>query len=205
MAQLCSGDVSTLLLIYRKMFRHGHVDAGTQRRIPKQIQHAAIREVSRDLFQSIRAYHPFGARMYAVVDAFGNLVRRVLVDGSQIRQGRGKVPAQIPRIEIDQGSGSAIDALSGDAAGMARELIRRAVFIELDPGVSRHHTVTTMRWQLRRVFLPAFGAALAKNDAVKERQDWFRMLLTDPRLACRIVLRKRNAGPSGDQTDMFDF
>jgi hypothetical protein len=87
-------------------------------------------------------------------------------------------------MEIDQIGGGVVDALNESQRGIARELVRRAIFIEMEPGLSRHGNVTTLRWHLRRIYLPAFGAALAKNDAVKRNPDWFKYFLTDPRGAC---------------------
>jgi hypothetical protein len=173
------------------MFRLAKIDQHSSSLIPKHVQHEAIRGVSRDLVDAIRSYHPHGPSMYAVVHWFGNLVRRVLVDGKELRQGKARVPSQIPRIEIDQAAGAPVDTLEERPAELARELIRRAVFIEMAPGISRHNTVTSLRWQLRRVYLPAFGAALAKNDAVKEKPDWLKLLMTAPKVACGMVLKKR--------------
>jgi hypothetical protein len=96
------------------------------------------------------------------------------------------VPSQCPRIELDQNDGAAVDTLTGEQQQLARELIRRAIFIEMEPGLSRHGNVTTLRWHLRRVFLPAFGGSLAKNTAVKYRVDWLKFLLTNPVAACQM-------------------
>jgi len=101
------------------------------------------------------------------------------------------VPSQCPRIEIDQGVGAVTDTLGAEQRDLALELVRRAVFIEMEPGLSRHGNVTTLRWHLRRIYLPAFGAALAKNDAIKETPDWFKFFLLDPKAACDQVWAKR--------------
>jgi hypothetical protein len=73
-----------------------------------------------------------------------------------------------------------VDTLNTAQQEIARELVRRAIFIEMEPGLSRHANVTTLRWHLLRIFLPTFGAALAKNAAVKRSPDWFKYFLTDP-------------------------
>ena len=75
--------------------------------------------------------------------------------------------------------------------GLYRELIKRAIFIDMNSGLSRHSNITTVRWHFRRVFLPAFNAALAKNDAIKEHPDWLKFFLTNPREACDLVWGKR--------------
>lgn len=60
----------------------------------------------------------------------------------------------------------------------------------MEPGLSRHGNVPTLRWQLRRIYLPAFGASLAKNNAVKADSAWLQYFLSDPEGACRMILRK---------------
>jgi tRNA A-37 threonylcarbamoyl transferase component Bud32 len=186
-SRLCSGDVASLLMVYSKIFELGDVHADTNTAVQPVLQHRAIRETSRRLMDAIRPAVPHGAEMYAVVNAFGSLVRNVLVEGNPQRKGKVTVRSQIPRIEIDQPEGSAIDRLNSTQQGIAKELIRRAAFIEMVPGLSRHGNVTTLRWQLRRIYLPAFGAALSKNNAVKRDVTWFKFFLTEPEGACDSV------------------
>ena len=189
-ANVCSGDVSTLLLVFRHIFELGEVTAETTTLVPKHIQHRAIVGVSRELFEAIRHYLPNGPQMYSVVSAFGTLVRNILSKGRWQKKGNAFTPPQCPRIELDQRKGGADDRLTSAQEEIARELIRRAIFIEMQPGLSRHGNVTTLRWQMRRVYLPAFGAALAKNDAVKEPIHWLKFFLTNPEEACDGVWRK---------------
>ena len=122
--------------------------------------------------------------MYDVVSSFGQLSRNILQHGRRQKNG---APTQVPRIEIDQQGMFVIDELEAAAAEIAWELVRRTLFIEMEPGLSRHGNVTTLRWQLRRVFLPAFQAALAKNDAVKKDPLWFQWFVTSPAEATESV------------------
>ena len=186
-ADLCSGDVSTLLLVYRRIFEQGAVTSETTKRVSKRVQHEAIVSVSREMFEAIKHLFPYGPDMYAVVAAFGALVRNILQHGRWQKKGETTVPSQCPRIELDQKEGSAIETLSNEQQTLSRELVRRAIFIEMEPGLSRHGNVTTLRWHLRRVYLPSFNTALAKNDAVKQSVDWLKYLLTNPRGACEFV------------------
>jgi hypothetical protein len=186
-AGVCSGDVSTLLLLYRRIFERGGVTKESTSRVPKATQHDAIVSVSRELFDAIKHHIPCGPQMYSVVGSFGTLVRNILQHGQWHKKGTSTTPPQCPRIELDQKDGAAVETLTPEWQQLARELIRRAIFIEMEPGLSRHGNVTTLRWHLRRVYLPAFGAALAKNDAVKRPVDWLKYLLTNPQGACEMV------------------
>jgi hypothetical protein len=199
-AGICSGDVSTLLLVYRRIFERGGVTRESTTRVPKTTQHDAIVSVSRELFEAIKHHIPCGPQMYAVVSSFGTLVRNILQHGRWQKKGTSSTPTQCPRIELDQEQGAAVETLTEEQQLLARELIRRAIFIEMEPGLSRHGNVTTLRWHLRRVYLPAFSAALAKNDAVKRSVDWLKYLLTNPRGACEMVWQswpKKGAGLDG--------
>lgn len=187
-ASLCSGDISTLLLVYRRILEKGAVTRQTTRRVPKHLQHDAIESVSRELLDAIRHHHPHGPQMHVIVREFGTLVRRILEEGRLLKN---EIVPQCPRIEVDQDFSKPDETLTPSQAELARELVRRAAFIEMEPGRSRHKMLTTLRWQLRRVYLPAFGAALSKNDAVKWRPQDFKFFLTDPKSACEYAWKQR--------------
>ena len=173
--------------------------------VTKVAQHKAVREASRKKFEAIKPSFPHGQEMYAVVDAFGTLVRNILELGQPLKKGDQYVPSQCPRIEIDQQSGAVSDTLGERARDLALELIRRAIFIEMEPGLGRHRNVTTLRWHLRRIFLPTFGAALAKNNAVKSDPDWFKVFLTNPKGACDLIWSGwRKAGSSSEPLQRDD-
>jgi hypothetical protein len=187
LADLCSGDVSNLLLVYRRIFEAAKVDKSTTSLIQPSFQDASVRAVSRELLESIRTYVPFGVEMHGVVSAFGHLVRSILEKGRWLKKGKVSVPQQCPRIEIDQVPGATTDHLSSAQQQQADEILRRAIFISMGPGLSRHKNVLTIRWHLRRIYLPAFGAALSKNVAVKSNPDWFKFFLTDAKGACDMT------------------
>lgn len=183
--------------MFSTIFDAGKVKSTTATQVAKVVQGRAIRETSRKKLEAIKPSFPFGPEMYAAVDAFGNLVRNVLQRGVRVRKGDQHVPSQCPRIEIDQGSGGVTDNLATNQRELALEIVRRAIFIEMQPGLSRHGNVTTLRWHLRRIYLPAFGAALAKNDAIKETPDWFKFFLLNPKGACDQVWARWKKGDEG--------
>lgn len=196
-ADLCSGDIATLLLVFRRIFdAHGIIKTSSAV-VPPAVQDRCVREVSREMLEAIRYQFPCGHEMYDVVAAFGNLVRNVLEQGKLQKKGKTFVPTQCPRIEIDKDDRTPADTLTGQQQSLADELLRRAVFIDMGPGLSRHVNVLTLRWNLRRIYLPAFGAALAKTDAVKRSPDWFKFFLTNAKEACEQVWRTwpRQNGP----------
>ena len=142
------------------------------------------------MFEAIEGYFPKGPEMHRVVASFGRLGRAILEQGREQKKGAHTVPTECPRIEIDQPQGSVYRLLSPDQQALAKELVRRAIFIDMEPGLSRHGNVTTLRWQLRRVYLPAFGASLAKNNAVKGDSAWFQHFLSNPVSACEMTFAR---------------
>jgi hypothetical protein len=201
-ADLCSGDVANLLLVYRRLLQDVAPDSTS--RIPPARQHAAIQAVSRELVDAIRSWHPHGQRMHLIATSFGTLVQRVMKEGRPHKDphGRRTIPTLAPRIEVDQSGGGIEGVLRDDETDVLTELIRRAVFIELNAGRSRREGVQTLRLQLRRIYLPSFGAALAKNDAFKWRPTEFRDFLADPVTTAEKVWR---AWPRADEGDtLFD-
>lgn len=174
-ANLCSGDVATLLYVFR------HVLAGStstsKDQVPTNKQHTAIIGVSREMLQSLMHHRPLGKQLHTHSEAFGQFARRMLVD-TATQSGGGK-PVQIPRIEID-GDSAALQTLTTEQQRLRKELLRRAVYISIQPGRSRHNMVTTTRWHLRRIFLPAFLAGLGKDEAVKATASEFGEFLDGP-------------------------
>jgi len=200
-ADLCSGDVSTLLLVYRRIFERANVEASSTKRIPKGLQHETIRRVSAAQLEVVRTHVPAGPEMYRVVEKFGDLVGNVLRDGAEIRQDANRTePPACPRIEVD-GMAKAVETLEGNLAVLFDELVRRAVFIEMEPGLGRHGNVQTLRWQLRRVYLPAFRAALNKNMPISMDPSEFKQFLDRPDEGYRRAYGRIRKRPDLDSPD----
>ena len=204
-ARLCSGDVAALLFLYNQIFISAGVKKETSDIISKKIQHDTIVKVSRRMCEHISSHFPHGPQMYDVVMAFGSLIRRILEKGRWQKKGNSTVPPQCPRIELDHKGIGSINGLSEESQNLAEELVRRAIFIEMEPGLSRHKHVTTLRWQLRRIYLPGFYASLSKNDAIKRDIEWLHYFLTNPQSACEMVwkARPKTAAPSLEDGPLF--
>jgi len=173
-ASLCSGDISTLLLVYRHVLASS--DKTSRRLVPANQQHEAIVDVSRKMLRVVMHHRPLGKELHGHGEAFGAFARRLLQDGTD-NQGK---PLQVPRIEVDNESAVEVQ-LTDQQRALSRELLRRAVFIAIDPGRSRHGMVTTVRWHLRRIYLPVFQAGLGKTEALKTNPVGFATFLDSPR------------------------
>ena len=187
-ADICSGDVSMLLEIYRRIFREGKVNAQTHEMVPPYKQHKAIVSVSREFLDIIKNYVPYGDQMYAIVSSFGNLSRRILREGKLMSN---NVLNETTRIEVEEKPGYPTEDLTKDQRELMQELVRRAIFIEMEPGRTRHDFSLTRRWQLRRVYCPAFGTSLVKSVAIKWKPDQFKYFLINSKEACELEFKKK--------------
>lgn len=196
-SEICSGDVSALLEIYYRIFRKGKVTKKTQTRVPEHIQHSAIENVSRDFLNGIKSYSPFGVEMYKIALCFGNLSRKILHDGYHQKSGEKYIPCETTRIEVDQIPEKITEEWKARLQKLGKELVRRAIFIEMEPGRGRQSLGPTLRWQLRRIYCPAFGTSLAKNTAIKWTMDELKFFLLNPEEKCGQEFKKWKKLPLG--------
>ncbi len=205
MADLCSGDVSTLLLIYRRILEAANTTREDSDLITKTAQHEVIRSVSSDQVALLSTHVPAGPEMHALVQALGTFIGNVLRNGREIKQTSTRsVPPTCPRLEVD-GSIEATEQLDATLTQLFDELVRRAVFIEMKAGLGRHGNVQTLQWQLRRVYLPTFRAALDKNRPVSLTPAEFKFLLHKPQEAVDKLYRRWPKRNLPDQSELqFD-
>lgn len=194
-----SGDVSTILHMVREMFARSAVTEQSVNLIPDHVQHKSITKVSTALRERVSGYHPFGAEMAGVLSSFGQLVKNLLVDSPDRvdRNGKPKLHRRY-RLEMSLAFGTDLDRelrklTNGDGlVALKEELIRRAVFIELQPSRGKESAGTeTMRWQLRSSLLPSFGTSLIREDYIDIKQiEDFAEFLTNPKaFATKAYLR----------------
>jgi hypothetical protein len=194
-SQICSGDVSALLEIYRNIFKEGNVTKFTVDVVPANVQHGAIQNVSRKFFEVIKTYYPSGSEMNKIVLAFGTLCRKLLTEGKDIQE-RNKngtfksIPLETTRIEVDQIAGKEED-WTDEQKRLMRELVRRAIFIEMTPGRGRHTLGPTWRWQLRRIYCPTFRLGLSKRAPINWTASELKYFLTNPEDKCKDEFEKR--------------
>jgi hypothetical protein len=197
-AQICSGDVSALLEAYRAIFSEGSVRADTTGQVPKQDQHRAIETVSRRFLVLVKDYHPFGSEMASILNYFGTMCRKILTESREMTSGvkngtSTSIPCETTRIEVDQIAGNPDEEWSGPQQVLMKELVRRSVFIEMEPSRGRRTMGPTWRWQLRRIYCPAFGVGLRKYTAIKWSTSELKFFLTNPKEACEGELKKWTA------------
>ncbi len=205
-ADLCSGDISVLLEIYRRIFQEGRVNQQTREQVSGGTQHAAIRAVSSDLLNLIKSYVPRGEEMYNIAYCFGNLSRHILREGRLQKKGDSQISCETSRIEVDQVPGQPGEGWTEGQRELMLELVRRAIFIEMGLGLGRHGFTPTLRWQLRRVYCPAFGTSLAKNTAIKWTPSEFKYFLTNPKEACSVEFGKRwQTGTENTEGEQLTF
>ncbi len=201
-AQICSGDISALLEMYYKIFKDGKVSKDTKSIVPKHIQHTAIESVSRGFFERIKSYQPFGEEMYKIVLPFGTLCRKILTEGYVMKDER---LCETTRIEVDQIPGKPEEDWNSEQQKLMKELVRRAIFIEMEPGRGRATLGPTWRWQLRRIYCPAFRTSLIKSTAIKWKTSDLKYFLTNPEEKCEYEFKTKWLKEPSRQLDLFSY
>ncbi len=205
LSQVCSGDISTLLEIYRTIFTDANVKSTTTEPIPKNKQHSAITTASRNFLELTKTFHPLGNDMYKIVLNFGGLCKKILTDSKPQSEKTGKlVPNETSRIEIEETEFQ--EEFTPHNESIYKELIRRAIFIEMEPSRGRHTLGITNRLQLRRIYCPSFGISLSKTTAIKWSQSEFKAFLNDPESKCEhefIARWKKNESTPNHQNELF--
>lgn len=184
-----SGDVSTILHMVREMFALSGVDSESVELISQSIQHKAITKVSTALRDRVSGYHPFGTEMAKVLASYGELAKRLLVESpDRVNKEGNPIYHRRYRIEMTLPSGAEVESAlrelpNGDRVVLLmRELVRRAIFIQLPSSRGKESSERrTLRWQLRASLLPSFGTSLVRESYIDiKRVEDFADFLTNP-------------------------
>jgi hypothetical protein len=184
-SKICSGDISALLEMYRRIFKEGNVTKETVAAVSKLKQNRAIQSTSRAFFDIIKTFN-FGQDMYDLVNHFGNFSRRILQEG---KLQSDRTPQVSTRIEVDE-----LEDMSKwktDQKELFMELIHRSIFISLEPGRGRRTLGSTMRIQLRRIYCPHFKTGLTKTFPIKLTMPELKYFLSDPKSFCENEFDKK--------------
>lgn len=194
LARLWSGDIATIIQVVKDMCLRGKVKADTTKQISKATQHDSIVAISKAYKSRVKDMHPHGAHMWRILEAYGNMARKVLVQG---RLADDKGPRRLYRLEMTLQSQQLLieqlESKNEESAELAKELLRRAVFHPLRESRGKEGpATTTVRWELRNIFRPSFGLSLESGDSYLDVKtiDDFIDLLMEPHLYCE----KRTAG-----------
>jgi len=193
-ADLATGDISTVLDLVREVFRDGNVGAASTSRVPPQMQHAAVTRFSRHMFESIGHFVPYGAEMREIAGAFGMTSREMLRRYGKVKGGSQRRDAwEMIRIEVD--ADPPLDRMLEAPHRVLDELLHRCVFVQLPIGRSRRGTLA-YRFQLRRIYCPAFKTTLTQSEPFHLDMEEFRYFLQSAPMLCDVWLeRKLGAKP----------
>jgi len=138
----------------------------------------------------IRSYQPYGEEMHAIVTHFGTLCRRILHEGKLIHQNDNFIPQETTRIEVNEDPHNPSTELKKKNSDLLRELIKRAIFIELTPGHARRGYTPSLRLNLRPILCPTFQTSFTKSVAIKWTPEEFQDFLTRPEEKCESEFEK---------------
>lgn len=183
-SNLWSGDLSTLIHILHLMCtKAGVTSKDTVKKIEKSIQNEAIVSVSRAYLERINAFHPKGEQMSKIATSFASVSAALLLDGDLQKNGnpQRKIKLEYTTKHPDSFL-SEIASKSQQAHDIAKELLRRTVFVELDKGKAKEGPeYSTVRWQIRTIYLPYKSVSLLADEYIDIKSiDEFIELLERP-------------------------
>lgn len=203
-----SGDIATVLHMLREMFARAGITRTTTTPIPVHVQHQSIVKVCTALRERVKGYHPFGTEMAKILLAFGDLTRRLLVEAPDFTTRSGKPTLHRKyRLEMTLPDGADFEAelrkQDEHLVLLARELVRRAIFIQLPPSRGKEGAARrTVRWQLRSSLLPSFGSSLVRKHYIdiKRIEDFIDFLVNTDSFVDRVY----NRYAASRKNDLFD-
>lgn len=208
-ARLWSGDIATILQIIKDMCLRDQVNAETISQISKAKQHESIVAISKAYRSRVKDLHPHGAQMSKILESFGNMARKVLIQGYLAKD---KQPRRLYRIEMTLQSQETLleqlESKSHDSADLAKELLRRAIFHPLRESRGKEGpATTTVRWELRNIYRPSFGLSLESGESyldIKTVEDFVKLLI-EPSSYCEVRAASYAASNTHDRNtvDMF--
>ncbi len=203
--KICSGDISTLLEIYRTILRNANVKVSTTNAIAASTQHDAITAVSGRFIDFILDYKPFGDKMYALVISFGNMCNKLLVEGQMQydKKMNKSFPNDTTRIEVEELDKPAI--WEEWQKELIKEMVRRSIFIYLKPSRGYHTGGKTLRLQLRKIYIPHCKTGLGKNTAIKMSNSDFHYFITSPKKFCEDYLNKPHKNKSNSNIKLKNY
>jgi len=187
---LCTGDYSEMIRMVGEIFREANVGPGSSvRKIPASVQHRAIYKVSREYLSRVRHIRPDGQKLFEIVDNFGKLSRKLLVEREQVTQGltsQGKPreePYDLLTVYVDD-----ITKTPPMAQSVWQRLQKASVFVEVGLATSQRSVVAD-RATLRRIYCPAFRTTLTSSEHLQLSKDAFEYFIDKPDEFCRNYLR----------------
>lgn len=191
LSNLWSGDLATILHMVGSMCNKAGVVSTSTQTISQRHQHEAIIAVSQGLVEQVRAPDQFGEAMRLILESYARMAKDLLVAGVEkpLKKGGALAPQRTYRFEMTKEGPydlfarlAQVPGTNGQLADLARDLLRRSVFIDLGPSRGKEGKSTeTVRWQLRSSLLPNFGLSLKRFRYIDVKGfDDFVMLLTEP-------------------------
>ena len=200
LAALCSGDIHYMIrLVGRMVEENGGAEAlRVCQDLPKikpKEQHGVIRAAAGDFLESVRMLPKHGIQLAAIVTAFGNVARSLLLYETSKNE-KGNPPRQASRIEPYEALN-----LSQEANDLLKELLRYSIFLYDPRGKSRRGHVVP-RLYLRRYLVPHFNLTFSQRDSIELENKEIEKLLMQPQ---EFETEKRRKAKKGDGTteDMF--
>ena len=191
---MCTGDYSEMIRMVGEIFHEADVGPGSPvKKIPPTVQDRAIYRVSREYLARIRHIRPDGQRLFEIVDNFGKLSHKLLIDRKLVSQGRTskgdrrQEPYDLLTVYVDD-----MTRASQAAQNIWQRLQKASIFVEVGLASSQRSVVAD-RATLRRIYCPAFHTTLSSSENLRLTKAQFEYFVDKPNEFCRDYHRRRTS------------
>jgi serine/threonine protein kinase len=193
---LCSGDISYVIDLLKKMFEL-HAGKAKRSKIQLPIQNKIIRNYARQELYKLQDYSSPELNLFEIALRFGMMSRFKLLS-EEIKQKEGSRPAEYLRIEIQ------LTQMTEYVRNGLAELVRNGIFI--DAGFSSSSQgIPARRIIFRKMFTPAFPTTFNSRDTFSMTSPHFLRFLKDPQGQLTLLLGEAGVPPHSQSQAMEDL
>jgi serine/threonine protein kinase len=196
---ICSGDIALVLELVKKIFDNGGVTPSSTQLVSDSIQHKTIQQFSQEEVKRLRYIVPYGDKIYEIVCQLSLLSHTIVKNKLSGKTDRNPTALCKTHLDIKNDILTKLETDHPNLFKILSILNSKAILFSLNSSRTRR-TGTTERFQIRRIYLPAFKAPLKRDQAIKiDTIEELKSMLSDPYSFC-----KREVARTGIEEIQFD-
>jgi hypothetical protein len=187
---ICSGDIALALELIKKIYDRGTIRPESRMEVSASIQHKTIQDFSHEEVKRLRYIVPFGDRIFEIVCQLGILSNTICKVKTTQRVDRPAGAVCKTHLDIKHDAIIELDASHKDLSKIFAVMNAKAILFSLEESRTRK-IGQTIRYQIRRIYLPAFKAPLKRDEPIKiDTTAELVSLLSDPNSFCRREIKR---------------
>ena len=187
---ICSGDIALAIELIKKIYDRGTIRPDSKIQVNASIQHKTIHDFSHEEVKRLRYIVPFGDRIFDIVCQLGILSNTICKLKTTQRIDRPPGAVCKTHLDIKHDAVIELDTSHKDLSKIFSVMNAKAILFSLEDSRTRK-IGQTVRYQIRRIYLPALKAPLKRDEPIKiDSVAELVSLLSDPNSFCRREIGK---------------